>query len=251
MRAAAVFVVVSSVLLATAHRAGAECATPSWIGTESSSVPTRGSLYVYEERQGDSPDDQSREVQHDVTWTGIAGVAIQNQIARGVVRIDYAGSTGSVLVVNGVRYRLIADWRPPVEAPRILESWNRRSEWTCSYTDTMNIKLDQPTAAVRVRWTYRGRTTETIVPTKQNVLVLGKINCGGMTLDPVELRVGGQLELFAIRLDGSEVPIGPALPASSSTVFYVLVFGVLAAIPLLIIWYRRGLAAGAWIAGTS
>ena len=240
MRAAAVLVAVSSVLLATARLADATCATPSWIGTESSSVPTRGSLYVYEGRQSDSPDEPLREVQHAVTWTGTAGVAVQNQIGRDVVRIDYAGSAGSVLVVNGVRYRLVGDWRPPVEAPRILESWNRKSEWTCSSEDTVNIKLDQPSAAVRVRWTYRGRTTETIVPTAQNVLVLGKINCGGTTLDPVELRVGGQLELLAIRLDGGEVPIGPALPASSSAVVYVLVFGLLAAIPLLIIWYRKG-----------
>ena len=71
------------------------------------------------------------------------------------------------------------------------------------------------------------------------MVVLGKINCAGTTLDPVELRMGGQLELFAIRLDGSEVPIGPALPRSSSALLYALVFGVLAGLLLLIIGCRR------------
>ncbi|HEY5921740.1 MAG TPA: hypothetical protein VIV11_08715 [Kofleriaceae bacterium] len=230
-------VLVFSLVLAIPQRAYAACAHPSWVGTESSSVPTRGSLYVYDEIV------EHRAHQHEVRWNGTEGVAVQTKVAKAVVRIDYSGPVGSELVVNRVGYRLTSDWRPPVEAPFVVKWWHHESEWTCSSSDTLNIEISQPTAAVRVRWTFRGDTTETIVPTEGNVLELGKINCGGTTLDPDELRAGGHLELTAIRLDGSEVAIR-GLPAKISTSmfttrFYVIALFVLSAIPLLIIWYRR------------
>lgn len=145
--------------------------------------------------------------------------------------------------MNGVAYRLTADWRAPTDAPQVTKYWHREYEWTCSSEDTFNFEIDQATAAIRVRWTYRGDTTETIVPARGDVLKLGKINCGGSTLDPAELHAGGHLELIAIRLDGTEVRIG-GLPATVSTSmftrrFYVIALFVLAAISFLFIWYRR------------
>ncbi len=232
-------VLVLSLVLATPQRADAMCAHPSWVGTESSSVPTKGSLYAYDEIVNHEA------YQHEVSWTGTPGVAVQTKVAKSVVRIDYSGPAGSELVVNRVAYRLISDWRAPAEAPRVADYWHREHRSTCSSEDTLNFEVDQPTAAIRVRWTFRGETTETIVPAERNVLALGKINCGGTTLAPVELHAGGHLELTAIRLDGTEVRIR-GLPGTISmsvpmltTRFYVIALFVLSAIPLLIIWHRR------------
>jgi hypothetical protein len=235
MRSALAMVVV--LVFATPQRADAMCGSPRWVGTESSAVPTRGALYVYDDILEYKPHQQ------EVSWNGTPGVAVQSKVAKAVVRIDYAGVAGSELVVNGVAYRLTAEWRAPVETPSVVRWWHHEHKWTCSSSDTLNVEISQPTAAVRVRWTFEGETTETIVPARRSVLELGKIDCGGTTLDPEELDTGGHLELTAIRVDGSEVPIR-GLPATISTSmfttrFFAITLFVLSAIFLLVIWYRR------------
>lgn len=79
MRSAlSVFVVlVFTVVLATARRAEAMCGHPSWIGTESSAIPTRGSVYVYDEIV------EYRAHQHEVCWNGPPGIAVQTKVAEG------------------------------------------------------------------------------------------------------------------------------------------------------------------------
>jgi hypothetical protein len=146
-----------------------------------------------------------------VSWRGPAGSVTQTELADYVVRIDYEGLEGSELVVNGVDYPLVRDWRSPARAPRVIRYWHLQNHWACSSTDSLSIEIDQPTAAIRARWTHDGATTEWVVPAwgraPAPVVELGKINCGGTTLPPAELRKGGRLELFAIRVDGSELPI--------------------------------------------
>ena len=230
-------VLVFSVVIGMPRRADAECAIPSWVGTESSAIPTRGSLYAYDV-YAHNP---------NVSWKGTPGVNVQTKVASSIVRIDYSGSAGSELVVNGVAYRLTADWRAPADAPRVVAYRHLESKWTCSSQDTLNLEIDQPTAAIRVVWTFRGHTTETIVPAKRNVLELGKINCAGTTLDPDELHAGGHLELIAIRPDRTEVQIrglpstiSMSMPTSMFTTrFYLVTVFALSAIALLILWYRR------------
>ncbi len=216
MRAA---VITVGVLAAATDRADAECVSPSFNGTVSSSVvPTRGVLFVYDE-DGRAP---------EVSWNGDVGqtalttltasvagldydfntISFRPFLKSTVTRIDYEGPAGSLIVVNRRSYQLASDWQPPSQPPRVASYAHHQNEWMCSSTDVLVVDLDQPTAAIRARWTYRGTTTEWVLPAREGTLLqLGKIDCGGTTLRPEELLEGGHLELLAIRLDGSEMRV--------------------------------------------
>lgn len=198
--------VIVALLLGGIEQAEAMCAYLPRNGAASTSIPTRGSLYVYDGTLG-SPTEHRQEV----SWRGSVGVATEVKVSDTIVRIDYEGEPGSELIVNRVRYPLVPEWRAPTRAPRLLRYWHQLNRWTCSRTDSLRIEIDQPTAAIRARWTHEGKSTEWLFPAPGSAstseLELGKINCGGTTLPPSELRTGGHLELTAIRFDGSEVPV--------------------------------------------
>src|SRR5689334_6887764 len=101
-----------TLIVGTAHRSEAMCGNPTWVGTESGTVPTHGALYVYD-RSVDY-----RDTQIEVSWRGTTGVVSQTKVASGVMRVDYTGAAGSELVVDGQTYRLTNDWHAPSESPR-------------------------------------------------------------------------------------------------------------------------------------
>lgn len=218
------------VVLALAPAAHAECAIPRWIGTPSgTTIPEHGSLYMFDQGYAaDEPVEFADGVPH--RWEKV-------RISDDVVRIDYAAGLASTVAVT-VRdepyaYTVDAAWTPPSRAPRVLQYWHQVSAWTCSYTDSWMIQVDQPTAAFRVRWTQGafggeidaalvGTTFEYIEPARvgedgRSVIELGKHDCvPGATLRPEALAAGGRLRLFAIRFDGSEAEV-TGLPAAMHT----------------------------------
>ncbi len=218
-------------LCASTTFAHAECADPFWVGTRPGSfVPPRGDLYVYREvpqyasyrarAAGEltmtlpgSPFDEDFVV--DARWTGGDGLVTQSRVSSKVIKVHYEGAAGSELVLGKYwNYRLTSQWRVPDTAPRAMMARHDAGYWTCSSWDVLHITLDQPTAAVRVRWTFTGQQREWLIPTHasydddgRDQLSLGKLSCGGTTLPPKELAIGGSLELVAIRHDGTEVPV--------------------------------------------
>jgi hypothetical protein len=108
----------------------------------------------------------------------------------------------------------------------------------------------------RARWTGEesGDTAEWWVLARSwlhetdYTLALGDVGCAGRrTLDPDDLRAGGHLELTAVRLDGSEVPIAGLpdristglSPASKRALF--IVFGLIGCVltAIHIAWHAR------------
>lgn len=192
------------------------CAEPSWVGTASMDVPTRGVLFVYDEA-GRWP---------EVRWVNGTGTASMTKLPASiedaeyvdvgksrrvlkalVLRVEYEGTAGARIVVNSRDYTLVSDWRAPIDAPRVTSFAHHQDSWTCSSSDSLELDIDQPTAAFRARWTFDGSTKEWVIPAREARLSLGKLDCTGTTLPPDELENGGHLELHAIRLDGSEVRV--------------------------------------------
>ena len=182
--------------------AHAECAEPMWVGTAGpSGLPPQGSVFVYLEGDG--------------LELGAPG-ATRTRISDTVTRVDYDLREGSDLVLlekyRGKIFRQLQlpidpNYRAPSTPPRVRDYWHQTYAWTCSSSDSIRIEIDQYVAAFRARWTFDGRTTEWILPPEDQTLELGKINCGGTTLPPEQMRLGGHLQLIAIRFDGSEVVV--------------------------------------------
>ncbi len=201
--------------LALAPAAHADCAIQTWIGTPSGTVlPEHGSLYMFDEGYGRRDEDGV------VFADGVAHRWEATRVSDTVVRIDYAaGLASSAMVGVGweqVTYAFDPRWKAPSTAPRVVQYWHNQSEWTCSYADSWMIQIDQPTAALRVRFTPLddiGERIEYIEPAKvgddgRSVLEIGKHDCvGGATIAPEMLAAGGVLELVAIRFDGTEVAV--------------------------------------------
>lgn len=187
-------VLAALVTLALAPAAHADCAIPTWIGTpDGTTLPPHGTLYIYDDRS-DAPD---RVVRHEYD----AGLSTTIDVKVGWETMTYP---------------IDARWKPPADAPRVIQYWHHASEWTCSYADSWMIQVDQPTAAFRIRWTNIddiGTTLEYIEPAKtgaggRSVVEIGKHDCiGQMKITPEQLAAGGFLELVAIRVDGSEVEV--------------------------------------------
>jgi hypothetical protein len=172
---------------------------PPALSPRSGSVPLRGSLYF-----GDVT-----KLEHvEIRWSGTPGTSTWTR-EPGVARLDYTGPNGSELIVfhAGIagRYKLDEGWRAPHAAPRAV-GFEYRDERPSFGIDALVIELDQPTAAVRVRWTHAGTTETRLLPTDGRVQ-LGQMVCSRSNISAAELRIGGLLELVAIRLDGSEQPI--------------------------------------------
>jgi hypothetical protein len=212
----AVAAIAAATAVAAPATTRAEYGIPSWMGTwTGSSIPTQGTLYMFQDnlRGFDGPP--------ELTWTGV-GNAEAIQIADNVFQINYSGIAGSTLVVRPrfgeeSSYTLDTSWQPPQGEPRVLQYWHDKYEWTCSSSEALMLQTDQEAAAYRIRWTFHGVTRELVLPPstdfQRSALELGKINCGGETLPLDELRAGGHLELVAIRLDRSEIPV-TGLPAT-------------------------------------
>jgi len=199
-----VWLFVLGIVVVAERAADANCGCLPKLSPESGSVPLRGSLYlgdVYLIERGDV----------SVRWIGTPGTATWT-VADGAARLDYSGEEGSELVVmtfqryERARYKLESGWHAPTTAPRAIRFEHEESEWTCASTDALFIELDQPTAAVRVRWTHAGLTETLVLPTDGSV-ALGLIGCCGTYISPDELHDGGELDLVAIRVDGSEARI--------------------------------------------
>ena len=201
-----------SVVFAAAE-ARADCAIREWFGTpDGTKLPPSGVLFIHDEMLGYNDDAPS--VEH--RWIGQPGHLTVHRVEDAIARIEYVGFAGSTLVIKNrrdeeVKYPLVEEWSPYPRSPRVLTYWHQEMEWTCSWADSLIVQIDQPVAAIRARWSYEGRAVEWIEATQTErtkiVVELGKINCGGTTIQPDQLREGGELELFAIRFDGSEVAI--------------------------------------------
>jgi hypothetical protein len=195
---------VLALVITTEKSADAVCACPPRLSSDTESVPVRGSLYL----------DRIHWLEHgdiSLRWIGTPGTATWT-IDGNVARLDYSGPDGSELVIvtfgshEHARYRLDSKWRAPSAAPRATNFTHHESSWTCASTDAIFIDVDQSTAAVRVRWTYQD-TTEFRVLAREGRVAIGHVGCCGTSIPPEELHDGGELELVAIRADGSEVPI--------------------------------------------
>lgn len=203
--------------------AEASCGAPHWFGVfAGATLPPRGAFYVHDEALDASRDDPQ------LVWRGGAtGTWRVTRLSRTVARVDYdarSASRAEVRPYPAARWsepiRFDAHWRAPARTPRVVALSHAQRVWTCSSYDLLAIELDQPVAAVRVRWTFGAITRELVevaeVGDGASFLALGKINCGSANLDPEELAIGGALELLAIRFDGSEVPVA-GLPSFVST----------------------------------
>lgn len=222
-------VVVASLGLAASHarEARADCGVRRWLGTPSgTAIPARGSMFLYDEWLEDRESSGRNPVPSSPGGPPAGAITARVQVAPHVLRLDYATKADELELKVGDEAHLFEvkrGWRPPEAAPRVVHYWHHASSWTCSSADSLMLQIDQPTAAVRVRWTAAGQVTprEWIVPAltaegNVSVLELGKIDCGSTTIEPAELAAGGQLALVAIRFDGSEVPV-TGLPAFLST----------------------------------
>ncbi len=214
MKLAPVGLAVALLSLATS-RAEAECGNPHWIGTPTgATIPQTGSLYLH---------DQSL-TYADLKERG-GPIVRQTKISDTVVKLDYVSRADELELKDDYEPTLLnvsATWQPPAAAPRVIQTWHQVSSWTCSSSDLMMIQIDQPTAAFRVVWEAKDKPARQFVfPARTadshiSVLQLGKLDCGGTTIEPAELAAGGRLSLFAIRFDGSEVAV-KGLPATVST----------------------------------
>lgn len=254
----AVGMVIAMVIAVLASPAEASCGAPRWSSlADGATLPSRGVLFVHDEAL-DGDDLQ-------LVWRdGTAGRWTVTPLSTTVARVDYdAGSAMGVELfafprAPGERAGLDPRWRAPSRLPRVVALSHEQGAWTCSSHDLLAIELDEPVAAVRVRWTF-GRITRELVEVPwtrggRPVLALGKIDCGGANLDPLELFVGGALELIAIRFDGSEVAVAGLPPWISTQLVALLpvrsswswdVLRVLVAGLLALIATRRRLGAGA------
>lgn len=200
---AGLIAVVVTVL--SSARADADCAIQRWLGTPTGArVPAKGSIYLYSEMLE--------------AKTPAGPIKAFTQLSDTVARIDYDTKADELELHSGAYdestvLQIDRHWKPPADAPRVIQIWHHAEQWTCSYADSVMLQIDQPTAAFRVRWTVPGKAMqEWIVPARTaagnvNVLELGKIDCGGTTIDPAELAQGGHLALVAIRYDGSEIAV--------------------------------------------
>lgn len=185
-------------------------------------VPPRGVLYIHDEVMGWDSVPEGVEDFLKVQWVGVSGVEWAGvrgpsihvtRVGTSIASIEYEGPAGSGLRVFDrddvlrAEYVLDADWQAPKQAPRVVQSRRNQHQWTCSWSDSLMLELDQPMAAVRMRWLTHGGEVDYIEALQGETLELGKINCGGENMPLDQLIAGGVIELFAIRLDGSEVPI--------------------------------------------
>jgi hypothetical protein len=199
-------------------RVEADCGIPHWFGAANGThLPLKGSIYLHHEILRYSEAEVLAPV---IAWTGASSSVAVTQVSDAVVRIDYDAphSFAAELRVAADDYydptNVVLDpqWRRPAKAPRVVQYWHDVDHWACSWNDTVSFQLDQPVAAVRVRWTFGGETKEWIEAPRSDestmsVIALGKINCGSSTVDPEELAIGGRLELIAIRFDRSEIAV--------------------------------------------
>lgn len=202
-------------VLGSGTEADADCGNPHWVGTPSgASIPRAGSLYLYDEyvKYGEIKE-----------WS--LPIVRRTKISDTVVKLDYVTSADELELADDDEptiLRVNPIWQPPAAAPRVIQYWHHKHEWTCSEADSLMLQIDQPTAAFRVYWQSGDRPMrELVIPARTgdhhvSVLELGKINCGSTSIDPAELAAGGTLVLMAIRFDGSEVVVA-GLPATIST----------------------------------
>jgi hypothetical protein len=199
------WLLVVAVIIATPRVASASCGCAVKLAPASRVMPLRGSVFL-----GDAHLLDEGEI--SIQWIGTPGTASWTTLAGDVARLDYTGPDGSELVVTtfkryeAARYKLSSAWRAPSAAPRAIEIEHHESSWTCASTDALFINVDQSTSAIRIRWTHAGKTS-TWVEVTDGAVGLGHVSCCGENIPPDELHAGGELELVAIRVDGSEVPV--------------------------------------------
>lgn len=188
------------------------CVIVQWVGTpDGSEIPPVGSLYIHDESLRGSTDDQPS---MEVSALGTGKLAI-TRVDDAVARIDYEARPGTNIEIHSTiydetwTYKVAETWRTP--APRVVEYWHMANQWPESPGHTFGIELDEPTAAIHVRWTSHGQAIDRIEPPETlgsfTMLGLGSIPCNGTPISSDQLTEGGELELYAISFDGLETPI--------------------------------------------
>ncbi len=206
---------VAATVLASGARAEAMCAPQFWVGTpDGSSIPSSGSLYVFSNAYtltGDYPDRSRVRAPLAINWFGTPGTIQQTEVSPNVIKVSYRGEPGSELHLGAgfgsARFKITDSWRAPATAPTVRKIEHDDSGGGCPAWNVLAFTLDQPTAAIRIRWTYEGATSEWFLPANDRLVRIGRRSCGGSTVPQHQLEVGGQLELTAIRVDGSEVAV--------------------------------------------
>jgi hypothetical protein len=181
------WLLVVAVIIATPRVASASCGCAVKLAPASRVMPLRGSVFL-----GDAHLLDEGEI--SIQWIGTPGTASWTLVVTTFKRYEAA------------RYKLSSAWRAPSAAPRAIEIEHHESSWTCASTDALFINVDQSTSAIRIRWTHAGKTS-TWVEVTDGAVGLGHVSCCGENIPPDELHAGGELELVAIRVDGSEVPV--------------------------------------------
>jgi hypothetical protein len=171
-------------------------------------------LYVYSNTRafsGEYPNQRSERVPLRVRWIGTPGTVEQSEVSRDVTKISYRGEAGSQLVLGAsyetARYKLADTWRAPSLTPTAQGFEHDDSGGGCPSWNVLRVTLDQPTAAIRIRWTFADVTFEWVLPAEGELILIGERSCGGTTVPTEQLAIGGRLELIAIRLDGSEIAV--------------------------------------------
>jgi hypothetical protein len=195
MRTGTFALLIASAVLGSASRVDAECALRIGASPNSEPIPLQGSVYGYTDSYEPLP--------VEIAWTAGTGTAQFTRLSGAITRVDYAGNAGAVLTVNGTRYTL-APHAPTPHVPQLISIARHKGAWTCSSYDYLAIELDSSPAAVHARWTRDGVTSDYWVVASENTIALGELNCGGTTLPPSEIDLGGHLALFAVFPDGSE-----------------------------------------------
>lgn len=213
MKLAGIFAV--GLVAALTPDAHADCGYQGWVGTPTgASIPSSGALYVFDGSLADELKAPS------------GPIVKRTQVGPNVVRLDYVTKADELEISHAYEPTILQvnpAWKAPAAAPRVIQYWHHKSEWTCSHSDSLMLQIDQPTAAFRVYWQSGDRPVrQMVVPAKTSdnnisVLELGKLDCvAGSSIDPDELAAGGKLVLMAIRYDGSEVAV-TGLPQTIST----------------------------------
>lgn len=226
MRGVALVVGVMALLAGPDHAAARAACFPAKAASPTGRVPTVGTLYASHEvqpqfarRDTDSlslfdlgPLIEQPTPAPTVTWIGPEGTVTQTRLSPSMFRIDYKGPAGSTLVIGEDRYSLVDTWQsPPV--PSVVKIDHMSGAWTCGGHDLVRFTLDHPPAAIRVRWiSARHQEELVVIPRGQHdgvwTFELGSQSCLPTRLSPDELRLGGELHLFAIAGDGREDPVG-------------------------------------------
>lgn len=128
---------------------------------------------------------------------GSAGHTSQVRLSDTVMRIDYTGTPGSVLVVDHANYLLTSFSRFVRPRLTVVHDANQ-----------LRLTFDQPVAAAIIRWTPTWAPHPDYVITVPTIFDHGWVIeasdslCGSISISPAEL-IDSELEILAVSFDGT------------------------------------------------